>query len=143
MIALINFKDCVLCRIPIRLCIKPCGIINIYRVGFGVCVFMKRLRVLLVPLKPIHRSESSSRGVRVSCAVVVEAKVGIKLFARVKVVAVGRADSGNQVAEGVVGIAVRDGGRGVGQLADRAVAVVLVEVDDRAIPCRCEIRSVP
>jgi len=104
---------------------------------------MKRLRVLLVPLKPIHRSESSSRGVRVSCAVVVEAKVGIKLFARVKVVAVGRADSGNQVAEGVVGIAVRDGGRGVGQLADRAVAVVLVEVDDRAIPCRCEIRSVP
>ena len=49
------------------------------------------------------------------------------MFAGVEVVVVGGAGSLYEGAEGVVGIGVGDGGGCVGELADRAVAVVAVE----------------
>jgi hypothetical protein len=75
----------------------------------------------------IHRQKSSTQWIHVTSAQVVETQIRVELFARVEVVVWCRTGSIDQVAEGVIVVSVGDRGCGISELANRTVAVVIVE----------------
>jgi len=70
----------------------------------------------------------------VSCPEIIEPCIGIKLLPGVEVVVGGGAAAAEEIAEGVVVVAVRDRTGGVDELAGGELAVVEVVGDSAAVP---------
>ena len=82
--------------------IIPARIDAVDRIASDIEIFVQRKRIVALAFKRICRPEASSGNVQIPGAVVVEAEVGVELFAREEVVVGGRARGTDQVAEGVV-----------------------------------------
>ena len=87
---------------------------------------MQTHRLKLNPRPGVHRMETADTCIVITRSEVVEPAVRVVLFAGVHVMIHSRTGTREEKTEGVVGVLVGDALHGIGQLAGRELAVIMI-----------------